>query len=189
MPFGISCVCAQLCPSLCDPMDCSPPGSSVYGFPGQEYQSGLPFPSPFDISYKAQQQWLKKKNLKWEFSKGLYSTGSMQKFKYASGLICGLCRMITEPLSMRNDHMGWRWSHKPSPKGPWHSMAVWNMEGIHLNRRFKMPISVEDQWLVLQVTTSNIICTISQPHSHNNSHQIPLEEVMKSKGWRGELVK
>ena len=28
------CMCAkslQLCPSLCDPMDCSPPGSSVHG--------------------------------------------------------------------------------------------------------------------------------------------------------------
>ena len=27
------CVClvAQLCPTLCDPMDCSPPGSSVHG--------------------------------------------------------------------------------------------------------------------------------------------------------------
>ena len=52
-----------------------------------------------------------------------------------------------------------------------------------------MPISAEHQWLVLQVTTSNIICTISQPHPHNNSHQITLEEVMKSKGWGGELVK
>ena len=25
------CVCALLCLILCDPMDCSPPGSSVYG--------------------------------------------------------------------------------------------------------------------------------------------------------------
>ena len=25
------CACAQLCPALCDPMDCSPPGSSVHG--------------------------------------------------------------------------------------------------------------------------------------------------------------
>ena len=25
------CVYAQLCPALCDPMDCSPPGSSVHG--------------------------------------------------------------------------------------------------------------------------------------------------------------
>ena len=25
------CVCAQLCQTLCNPMDCSPPGSSVLG--------------------------------------------------------------------------------------------------------------------------------------------------------------
>ena len=25
------CVYAQLCPTLCDPLDCSPPGSSVHG--------------------------------------------------------------------------------------------------------------------------------------------------------------
>ena len=37
---------AQLCPTLCDPMDCSPPGSSVHGILRQEYWSGLPFPSP-----------------------------------------------------------------------------------------------------------------------------------------------
>ena len=43
------CVCAcmhvhalltQSCPTLCDPMDCSPPGSSVHEFP---------FPSPWDL--------------------------------------------------------------------------------------------------------------------------------------------
>ena len=37
---------AQLCLILCNRMDCSPPGSSVHGFPRQEYWSGLPFPSP-----------------------------------------------------------------------------------------------------------------------------------------------
>ena len=37
---------AQSCPTLCKPMDCSPPGSSVHGFSRQEYWSGLPFPSP-----------------------------------------------------------------------------------------------------------------------------------------------
>ena len=36
----------QSCPTLCDPMDCSPPDSSVMGFSRQEYWSGLPFPSP-----------------------------------------------------------------------------------------------------------------------------------------------
>ena len=25
------CACVQSCPTLCDPMDCSPPGSSVHG--------------------------------------------------------------------------------------------------------------------------------------------------------------
>ena len=25
------CLVSQLCPNLCDPMDCSPPGSSIYG--------------------------------------------------------------------------------------------------------------------------------------------------------------
>ena len=43
------CLVAKLCPSLCEPMDCSPPGSSVVGFPRQEYCSGLPFPSPGDL--------------------------------------------------------------------------------------------------------------------------------------------
>ena len=39
----------QLCPTLCDSMDCSPPGSSVHEFSRQEYWSGLPFPSPRDL--------------------------------------------------------------------------------------------------------------------------------------------
>ena len=30
-------------------MDYSPPGSSVVGYPRQEYWSGLPFPSPGDV--------------------------------------------------------------------------------------------------------------------------------------------
>ena len=31
MGTGTMCLVAQLCPTLCDPMDCSPPGSSVHG--------------------------------------------------------------------------------------------------------------------------------------------------------------
>ena len=41
--------CAQLCLTLCDPVDCSLPGSSVHGFPRQEYWSGLPFPAAWDL--------------------------------------------------------------------------------------------------------------------------------------------
>ena len=35
----------QSCPTLSDPMDCSLPGSSIYGFLRQEYWSGVPLPS------------------------------------------------------------------------------------------------------------------------------------------------
>ena len=38
----------QLCPTLCDPMDCSPPGSSVHGIL-QTRILELPFPSPGDL--------------------------------------------------------------------------------------------------------------------------------------------
>ena len=42
----------QLCPTLCDPIDSSPPGSPVLGFSRQEHWSGLPFPSPIHESEK-----------------------------------------------------------------------------------------------------------------------------------------
>ena len=32
---------AQLCPTLCDPMDCNPPGSSVYGIFQTEILEGV----------------------------------------------------------------------------------------------------------------------------------------------------
>ena len=34
---------------LCNPMDCSQPGSSAMGFSRQEYRSGLPCPPPGDL--------------------------------------------------------------------------------------------------------------------------------------------
>ena len=41
---------AQSCPTLCDPMDRSPPGShQPMKFSSQEYWSGLPFLSPGDL--------------------------------------------------------------------------------------------------------------------------------------------
>ena len=40
----------QLCPTLCDPIDGSPPGSSVPGILQAEHWSGLPFPSPMHES-------------------------------------------------------------------------------------------------------------------------------------------
>ena len=43
------CLVAKLCPTLCNPKDSCLPGSSVHGIPRQEYESGLPFPSPENL--------------------------------------------------------------------------------------------------------------------------------------------
>ena len=46
------CCCSlitELCPTLCDPMDCSPQAPLCIGFSRQEYRSGLPFPSPGNL--------------------------------------------------------------------------------------------------------------------------------------------
>ena len=40
----------QSCPTLYSHVGCSPPGSSVHGISRQEYWSGLPWPSPGDLS-------------------------------------------------------------------------------------------------------------------------------------------
>ena len=47
----VMCLCAQslqLCPTLCDSMDCSPPSPLSLGFSRQEYWSGVPCPPPGD---------------------------------------------------------------------------------------------------------------------------------------------
>ena len=53
--YAVLCLVAQSCLTLCDPMDCSSPGSSVHGdsqgFSTQEYWSGLPCPSPGDLPH------------------------------------------------------------------------------------------------------------------------------------------
>ena len=44
-----ACTVTRSCLTLCDPMDCSPPGSSVHGCPRQEYWCSLPLPIPGDL--------------------------------------------------------------------------------------------------------------------------------------------
>ena len=46
----LSCLVAQSCPTLCNPLDRSPPGSSDRGiFFRQAYWSALPFPTPRNL--------------------------------------------------------------------------------------------------------------------------------------------
>ena len=48
-----SCLCVhavtQPCAALCDPMDCSPPGSSVHGILEARILGGVPRPPPGDL--------------------------------------------------------------------------------------------------------------------------------------------
>ena len=44
-------VCAQSCLTLCDPMDCSLPGSSVCGILQARILEWVSFPSPGDLSH------------------------------------------------------------------------------------------------------------------------------------------
>ena len=57
-PFRWAVLCyaksLQSCPTLCDPINGSPPGSPSLGFSRQEHWSGLPFPSPVRESEVAQ---------------------------------------------------------------------------------------------------------------------------------------
>ena len=39
----------QSCPTLFNPVDCSPPGSSVHGILQAKHRSGLPCPPPGDL--------------------------------------------------------------------------------------------------------------------------------------------
>ena len=47
----------QSCLNLCDPMDYSPPGSSVHGILQAKILSGLPSPSPEDLPNPGIKPW------------------------------------------------------------------------------------------------------------------------------------
>ena len=87
------CLVSQLCPTLCDPMDCSLPGSSIHGeFSRQEYWSGLPHPPPgglpnpgIEPKYPAMQVDSLPSELPGKFSEGGVNRGSEQ-YPKSSGL-------------------------------------------------------------------------------------------------------
>ena len=51
--FPTDCVCVRALShmTLCNPVDCSPPGYSVHGIFQARVLEQLPFPSPGDLSY------------------------------------------------------------------------------------------------------------------------------------------
>ena len=66
----------QSYPTLCDPIDGSPPGSLSLGFSRQEHWSGLPFPSPMHESEK------------WKWSRSVVSDSSRSHGLQPTRLLC-----------------------------------------------------------------------------------------------------
>ena len=57
----LACVCVQLlqlCPTLCDPIDCSPPGSSVRGILQASILEWVAIPSSRGPSPPREQTWV-----------------------------------------------------------------------------------------------------------------------------------
>ena len=87
----------QFCLTLCDPMDCSPPGSSVVGFFRQEYWSMLPFPSPEDLPWPRDQthvscsgrqilyNWATREALSWSWQQSNWDINWEQSMLYLMG--------------------------------------------------------------------------------------------------------
>ena len=66
----------QSCPTLCDPIDGSPPGSLSLGFSRREHWSGLPFPSPMRESEK------------WKWSHSVMSNSSRPRGLQPTRILC-----------------------------------------------------------------------------------------------------
>ena len=47
----VLCLVAQSCPTLCDPMDCNPPGSSVHGILKKRILEWVAIPSSSDLPH------------------------------------------------------------------------------------------------------------------------------------------
>ena len=138
----VLCLVTQSCPTLCDPMDCSPPGSSVHGdSPGKNIRVGCLaflqgiFPTPcikYTRSSTLQADSLSSEPpespriLEWVAYP--FSRGSSQP-RNQTGISCIAGRFFTswvtrEALNIsRNTHLekdifiqfGWKWSHLTEP--------------------------------------------------------------------------
>ena len=60
------CVCAKSCLTLCDPMDCSPPGSSVQGILQARILEWVATPSSRGSSRPRDQTWVSLCPLHWQ---------------------------------------------------------------------------------------------------------------------------
>ena len=75
---------AQSCLTLCDPMDCSPPGFYVCEISRQGYWGGLPFPAPGDLPDPGIEPWVSctagRFLTDWATRRGAYSQWGCKKW-------------------------------------------------------------------------------------------------------------
>ena len=87
----------QSCPTLCDPIDGSPPGSPSLGFSRQEHWSGLPFPSPMHEGEKW--KWSSSVLSDSEWPHGLQPTGLLRPQDFPGKSTGVGCHRLLQPLS------------------------------------------------------------------------------------------
>ena len=130
---------AQSCLTLCDPVDCSPPGSSVHGdFPGKNIGVGCHallqgiFPTQgsnpgllhcrrilYRLSHQGSQktQWVFPK-LKVKWTDKIWKRGSFSKFLVGSKVDCNVrCQTPRTGALWQPGVMGWRESGKGVQEG------------------------------------------------------------------------
>ena len=106
------CVClvAQLCLTLCDPMDYSPPGYLCsWGVSRQEYCSGLPCLSPGDLPKQTRSS---QPQAHYSCPQALFPPGPSSLFRLHPAC---RTRLHKGPLHQP----GQRWSQPPLQPGPW----------------------------------------------------------------------
>ena len=116
------CLVAQLCPTLCDPVDCSPPGSSVQGFPRQECWSGLSFPLLGNIPDRGIKPTATTLAGRFFTTEPPGKPSRSQCSTSKASPLCTLCTSASQSFQM----LGTRQARVTSPTVPCHTVAVQN---------------------------------------------------------------
>ena len=149
----------QLCLTLCDPIDGSPPGSPSLGFSRQEHWSGLPFPFPMHESEK----WKRSHSVISDFSRphGLQPTRLLHPWDFPGKSTGVGCHCLLHPLSLL------------SSKTPLKQLQV-NIKNLNLHRLRKGMRNSSNffpfYWSIVSKTDSLVI------HSTKESRILPKME-------------
>ena len=128
--FGAAAAAAakslQSCPTLCDPVDGSPPGCPSLGFSRQEHWSGLPFPSPMRESEKWKGSHLVESDPQW--SHGLQPSRLLRPWDFpgkSTGVDCH-CLLLIIVLNFYKIMANIYWTIICEPSQPPYEVGITN---------------------------------------------------------------